>query len=208
MILIGQYDSPFVRRVAVALRHYGLSYEHRAWSTFSDAKAVAAFNPLRRVPVLVLDDGETLIESGAILDHLDGLAPLEERLIPLSAAPRRAVLRLCALATGLCDKMVSLVYERALHEQVSPQWIARCDIQVGAVLDHLEAERSAGMHAFWFGEAMTHGDIAVTCAVRFLREAHSNHFDLRRWPAVLDLSDRCESLDTFSAVVQAFAPPT
>ena len=71
MILIGQYDSPFVRRVAIALRLYGIGYEHRPWSTFGDADRIAAFNPLRRVPTLVLDDGESLIESGAILDHLD-----------------------------------------------------------------------------------------------------------------------------------------
>ncbi|MDU7520711.1 MAG: glutathione S-transferase N-terminal domain-containing protein [Roseomonas mucosa] len=73
MILIGQYDSPFVRRVAVALRLYRLGYEHQPWSTFGDAERLAAINPLRRVPVLLLDDGEALIESGAILDHLEAV---------------------------------------------------------------------------------------------------------------------------------------
>ncbi len=71
MILIGQYDSPFVRRVAIALHVYGIGYEHRPWSTFGEADKIAPYNPLRRVPTLVLDDGETLIESGAILDYLD-----------------------------------------------------------------------------------------------------------------------------------------
>src|SRR3954463_13607706 len=70
MILIGQYDSPFVRRVALALRLYGLPFEHRPWSTFGDADKIAPYNPLRRVPTLVLDGGEVLIESTAILDHL------------------------------------------------------------------------------------------------------------------------------------------
>ena len=71
MILIGQYDSPFVRRVAIALRMYGLPFEHRPWSTFGDADKLAPFNPLRRVPTLVLDSGEALIESAAMLDYLD-----------------------------------------------------------------------------------------------------------------------------------------
>lgn len=66
MILIGQYDSPFVRRVAIALHLYGIGYEHRRWSTFGDADRIAAFNPLRRVPTLVLDNGEALLESGAV----------------------------------------------------------------------------------------------------------------------------------------------
>jgi len=53
MFLIGQYDSPFVRRVAIALRLYGLPFEHRPWSTFGDADKIAPYNPLRRVPTLV-----------------------------------------------------------------------------------------------------------------------------------------------------------
>ena len=62
MFLIGQYNSPFVRRTAIALRLYGLPFEHRPWSTFGDADKIAPYNPLRRVPTLVLDDGEALIE--------------------------------------------------------------------------------------------------------------------------------------------------
>ena len=73
MILIGQYNSPFVRRVAIALRLYELSFEHRPWSTFGDADKIAPYNPLRRVPTLVLGSGEALIESAAILDYLDDL---------------------------------------------------------------------------------------------------------------------------------------
>ena len=71
VILIGQYDSPFVRRVAVALRLYGIDYEHRPWSVFSDADRVRDYNPLCRVPTLVLPGGIALPESGAILDYLD-----------------------------------------------------------------------------------------------------------------------------------------
>ena len=60
MILIGQFDSPFVRRVAIAMRLYGIAFEHKPWSTFGDAGKIAPYNPLRRVPTLVLDNGETL----------------------------------------------------------------------------------------------------------------------------------------------------
>src|SRR5207245_1985892 len=80
MILIGQYDSPFVRRVALAMRFYGIAFEHRPWSTFGDADKIAPYNPLRRVPTLVLDNGEALIESTAILDHLDELAREQDKV--------------------------------------------------------------------------------------------------------------------------------
>ena len=45
MILIGQYDSPFVRRVGIALRLYGLAFQHRPWSAFGNADLIAPFNP-------------------------------------------------------------------------------------------------------------------------------------------------------------------
>src|SRR6201988_2429095 len=98
MFLIGQYDSPFVRRVAIALRLYGLPFEHRPWSTFGDADKIAPYNPLRRVPTLVLDSGEALIESTAILDSLDELVGPERAMLPAKAEARRKQLRLCALA--------------------------------------------------------------------------------------------------------------
>ena len=79
MILIGQYDSPFTRRVAIALKLYGLAFEHRPWSTFGDADKIAPFNPLRRVPTLVLDDGTTLFDSRVIVEFLDGASPLSRQ---------------------------------------------------------------------------------------------------------------------------------
>src|SRR6266581_5932234 len=112
MILIGQYDSPFVRRVAIALDLYGLAFEHRPWSTFSDGDKIAVFNPLRRVPTLVPDDGEPLIDSFVILDWLDEQVGSERALIAADGQARRAALQVCALATGLADKAVSLLYER------------------------------------------------------------------------------------------------
>ena len=79
MILIGQYNSPFVRRVAIALRFYGLAFEHRPWSSFGDADKIAPYNPLRRVPTLVLDNGKSLLESTAILDYLDEMVDSPRR---------------------------------------------------------------------------------------------------------------------------------
>src|SRR5579872_413591 len=139
MILIGQYDSPFTRRTAIALHIYGLAYEHRPWSVWADADKLATFNPLRRVPTLVLDDGEVLIESGAILDALDEMAGPERALIARAGPDRRKALRVCAFATGLADKALSLFYEGLLHDAPSQVVADRCRAQIGDVLDVLEA---------------------------------------------------------------------
>src|SRR4030088_2864108 len=100
MILIGQYDSPFVRRVAIGLRFYGLPFEHRPLSAFGEGGKIAPYNPLRRVPTLVLDNGEALIESTAILDYLDELAGPEKAVIESRGPERRQALTICALAAG------------------------------------------------------------------------------------------------------------
>ena len=88
-------------------------------------------------------DGEVLIESAAILDALDEMAGEDRALIPARGAARRKVLKVCALAAGLADKAVSLVYERVLHERATPIWVDRCRNQMKAVLGVLQAERSA-----------------------------------------------------------------
>ena len=158
MFLIGQYDSPFVRRVAIAMRLYGIPFEHKPWSTFGEGDKIAPYNPLRRVPTLVLDDGEALIESTAIIDYLDEIAREQDKLageamLPSRGADRRRQLRLCALATGLGDKAVSLLYERVLRKDGLKLWVERCEAQIAGVLDVLEKER-AGVKTPWlFGDA-------------------------------------------------------
>ena len=207
MFLIGQYDSPFVRRVAIALRLYGLAFEHRPWSTFGDADTIAPYNPLRRVPTLVLDDGEALIESTAILDYLDELVGPEKAMIAVRGPQRRLALKICALATGLGDKAVSLVYERVLRKDALKLWVERCEAQIGGVLEVLETERAGVASPFWFGDRIGHADIAVACVLRFTGEAHPHLFDSARYPALAAHAARCEAMSAFTEIVQPLKPP-
>jgi glutathione S-transferase len=124
------------------LQLYGFRYEHRPWSVWADAERIAPHSPLGRVPVLVLDDGESLVDSVSILDFLDGEVGTERALYPASGALRRQALRVTALATGFADKAVSLFYEVLLHPSVSDQWIARCLGQIERTLFVLEKDRA------------------------------------------------------------------
>lgn len=205
MILIGQYDSTFVRRVAIALHIYGYSWEHRPWSSFSEL--VAAHNPMRRVPTLLLDDGEVLIESGAILDHLDEAAGPDFALMPARGPDRRKALQACALVIGVADKAVALVYERLLHPEPAAAWVERCGRQIGDTLAALETSRSAATHAYWLGPSIGHADIALACVVRFLGEAHPGLWQAHRYPGLAAHAAQCEALPAFMAISQPFSAP-
>ncbi len=208
MILIGQYDSCYVRRVAIALTLYGLPFEHRPLSAFGDADAVKACNPLGRVPVLILDDGETLADSHMILDHLDGLVPEQKALIPRSGEVRRRALKVMALATGMADRMVSLYYEKHYHAGPSEALMNRLTGQIMATLAALEIDRASRPGVWWFGESFGHADIAVTVALRHMNEAHPGLVDMERFPALAAHAARMEAMPLFQAISQPFFIPS
>lgn len=207
MILIGQYDSPFVRRVGITLALYGLPFEHRPWSVFADGEKVRAFNPLMRVPTLVFADGEVLIDSAGMIDALDDLAGPERALCPRSGSLRRQTLSVVALAMGAAEKAVSLFYELRLHEQVSAVWAERCRGQILSALAALERDRAARTTPYWFGETMGHADIAATVALRFITEAHPRLVDRAAMPALAAHAAGLEALPVFDEISQPFVAP-
>src|SRR5580765_6936784 len=145
MILVGQYDSPFVRRVAVTLHHYHMPFERNTMSVFGDAAKMQKINPLIRIPSLMLQSGEVLIDSVAIIDYLDEMAGPARALVPPHGDGRRKVLQSTALAQGVAEKCGQLVYERFFHpgKSLSKEWEARCTKQIVAGLTQLESQCGA-----------------------------------------------------------------
>ena len=207
MILIGQYDSPFVRRVGIALALYGLAFEHRPWSVFGDGEQVRAFNPLMRVPTLILDSGEVLFDSFSMIDCLDELAGEERALCPRTGPIRRHVLGVVALAMGAAEKAVSLFYELRLHAQVSAVWAERCRSQILSTLAALERDRASRRSPYWFGGTMSHADIAAAVALRFIGEVHPSLIDTAEMPSLAAHAAALEALPVFQEIAQPFVPP-
>ncbi len=206
MILIGQYDSPFVRRVAITMQLYGLPYEHRPWSTFGDADKIAPINPLMRVPTLVSSEGKALVDSAAILDYLDDLVGEDQAMIAARGPERRDALRIAALACGAGDKAVSLFYEGLLRKEALEIWVSRCRRQILSVLALLEAERGDG--PYWFGDTLGHADIAVACILRFVTDAHPDLMAEANCPKLKAAAERCESLPVFQEISQSLSGPS
>ncbi len=208
MILIGQYDSPFVRRVGIALTLYGMSFEHKPWSTFGDADKIRLYNPLTRVPTLVLDDGDVLIDSTPIIDYVDSLMPAEKRMLPGTEPARHRALKVTTMGVHTAEKAVSLFYERALHKvTASDVWANRCRTQISGALAALEPDRAARKSAYWFGDAIGHADVAVAVALRFIGDAHPGIITMADFPALDAHAKRCEALPVFRTIQQEFIPP-
>jgi glutathione S-transferase len=204
MMLIGQYDSPFVRRVGIALTTYGVAFEHRPWSTFGDADEIAAYNPLRRVPTLVLEDGEAIVDSLAILLIIDEIVGHHRASLARAGTDGRDLLRLCGFAAGVADKGVSLLYERVLREQALPLWVERCRAQIVETLDLLEGERAGRGTTYLFDETLSHADIMLTTMWGFITGALPDEFSWANWPALRAHAALCEALPAFKAVNQPY----
>jgi glutathione S-transferase len=204
MILVGQYDSPFVRRVAVSLRVLGFAYEHDTRSVFADFDVMRRINPLARIPSLVLDDGEVLIDSAAILDWLDLSVGPERALVSPAGPERRRTLRRMALATGAIDKAGAAAYEQLIRPPDTrwPAWIERCRTQATGAIEALEVEP-------WpTGGPLDQAQITTACMIRYVRIADSGLMPIGRYPVLDVLSARCEARDEFKATnPPAYAVP-
>lgn len=214
MLLIGMFDSPFVRRVAISLDLLGYEFEHANWSVGADFARIREYSALGRVPALVLDDGEVLTDSAAILEYLDGDVGPERALLPVEPVARRRARHLMALAMAAAEKGRDQIYERVFRpaEKRHAPWIERCRAQMHDAVAEIEAQlagtRTAGTgigdtprsgSQWLFGDRIGQADISVTCAITFLCDSVDLRGEMSRYPALAAHVDRCEALDAFRA---------
>lgn len=199
MILVGQFDSPFVRRVAATMGHYDIPFERHVLSVFGDRDEVLRLNPLGKVPALIIDEGETLVDSAMIIDYLDELAPPGRRLCPEKGPDRRHILRLAVVAMGVSERAVQLRIEtvrRPAHLQ-SDEFVDTYRRSIRDSLDYLE--REAG-EPWMTGGTLTHGDFAVTAALTHLSARVDEFSDLQAWPKLAAIRTAGEALPAFKGV--------
>ena len=204
MILVGQYDSPYVRRVAISLRVLGFGYEHDKRSVFGDFDSMRGTNPLGRIPSLVLDGGETLIDSATILDWLDQKAGPERALIPPKGEARKHALRRIALATGAIDKVGAANYERLIRPSALrwDEWIERCLIQAKGAIAALDKD------AWPDRDMIDQAQITTGCMLGYVRLTDPVLAPQGRYPALDALWTRLSVRPEFVATdVTEYAVP-
>ncbi len=198
MILVGRYMSPFVRRVAITLHTLGLPFEHRSLSTLQDGDAIRQFNPMGKVPVLVLDSGEKLIESAAIIDAVLEMVP-SQTLLPAHGAARRQVLQNCGWMTSALEKAIQAMYEpmKRPAEKVHEPYLVTLREQACAGLDMLE--KAAARGELSAGEPKNLADITAAVGLRFLLRTMAKDVTAERYPLLGALSERSEKTAAFQA---------
>lgn len=168
MILYGRDLSPFVRRVAIWCQLQERSVERRPITVQgADFDELKRMNPLGRVPVLVLDDGATLVDTKAICDWLDETTPNGVRLLPEAGVARREALQWLALGNGTAEKAVALVYDRNRRPE-QYHWMDWQQRLVGQIRGGLAALDAAVPARAWSGAAPSAGDIAAVIAYEFV----------------------------------------
>jgi glutathione S-transferase len=201
MQLIGMLDSPYVRRVAIALIIAKTPFTHRPISLFRHIDQFSKFNPLLKAPTLLTDDGVALMDSSLILDYLVGVDSAIAALTPSKAPQRLAALRATGLALTVMEKAVQRHYERMLRpaEKQHEPWVDRVMGQLSAGLSAMDAELPG---SGWISGELGLADITVACAFGFTHALLADVVETSRYPNLGAFCARAEALPPFRA-----APP-
>jgi glutathione S-transferase len=211
MKLIGMFDSPFVRPVAISARLLGIPFEHLNWSVGKDFDRIRQYSPLGRAPTLVLDDGEVLVECFAMLDYLNDRVGPERALLPTTGAERRTALRLMAFAYGAAEKAREEIVDRVFRpaEKRHAPWIERCRAQLRGALAELERHAAQKRDSQWLvGGRMTQADVYVSCIFTFLTQAVPQAFNPEDYPMLRAHVARVEAMPEFRETQAPWSAPS
>ena len=192
--LVGRLLSPYVRRLAVTLNLYEMPFERLVLSAIDDEEERERVNPVGRVPAFVLSDSETLVDSNAILDHLDELAG-SEALVPPAGLPRRKALYQLAIATGAIDRAMGANAERR-RQPPDDTRLKRQLRQCGNGFIALEALLDED--AYFGGNKIGQPDVTTVVGLTFVEHIFPGTLPLTQFPKLQALAERLESLPAFS----------
>lgn len=187
--LISATPSPYARKVRIALAEKGLPFELLTEVPWHSTTETPKYNPLEKLPVLVLPDGTSVYESSYILEWLELKYP-QPALLPADIDGILLARKLDVLCNGVCDAVVLSLFERMREGGSSQPWLARQRRKIEGGLR--EIARLVGQREWAVGDALSIGDIAAVTAVGYL-EVRFGELPVRSlYP---DLAAYCDRLD-------------
>jgi glutathione S-transferase len=196
MKLIGSLTSPYVRKVRVVMAEKKLDYQLLLEDVWAQ-DAIMAYNPLGKVPCLVMEGGEAVFDSRVIVEYVDTLSPVG-KLIPPTGRERVEVRTWEALADGVCDAAILARLESTWGprgEARSAAWIERQMSRVTAALKAMSL--GLGDKPWCNGNHFTLADIAVGVSLAYL-DFRFGHIDWRGdYPNLAKLSEKLAARQSF-----------
>ena len=166
MKLIASYTSPYARKVRVVMAEKHIDCEFVEDNVWAATTKATLYNPLTKVPILVLDDGTALYDSRVIAEYLDGVTPVS-RLIPEGGRERAIVKRWEALGDGMSDAAIAIFIERKRPEALQGQdWILRQRAKTESAI--AAVARDLSERDYCHGVNLSLGDIAVACSLLWI----------------------------------------
>ena len=166
MKLLSATPSPYARKVRIALIEKDIPFELLTEVPWSADATTGRYNPLEKLPVLILDDGETVYESRFILEWLEVKHPVPA-LFPRDPGELLAARRLEVLADGVCDAFLLAFWERQRPEEYrSEPWLERQLRKIHGGLR--EIARLVPARGYCVGDRFSLGDIAVGTLLGYL----------------------------------------
>ena len=199
MKLIGTPTSPYTRKARVELAEKRIDYDFVVESPYEASSSISAYNPLGKVPVLVLDDATTLFDSRVIVEYLDNASPVT-KLLPEDTRHRIQARRWESLADGCTDAAVAIVMERRRPEALQyGEWLARQQGKIDRALRAMSDE--LGNRSWCCGDFFNLSDVAVGCCLGFL-ELRLTEIDWRRtYPNLAKLAGKLAQRPSFKDTV-------
>ena len=186
--LISATPSPYARKVRIALAEKGLPFELLTEVPWDSTTTTPRYNPLEKLPILLLGDGSSVYESSYILQYLELKHP-QVPLVPKDIDGHLAARKLEVLCDGVCDAVVLSLFEKMRADGGSPEWLARQRRKIEGGM--AEMARLVGQRQWAVGESFSLGDIAVGTAAGYVSLRYP---DLAWRTLHPDLAVSCERL--------------
>jgi glutathione S-transferase len=200
MKLVGPWLSGFTRRTGITMKLLGIPFEHLNLNAYADKEEVRRYSPMGKVPALVLDNGEVLIDSTCIIDVLHEMAGDGKALIPPSGAERLEALRLIGIGLNIYPKLTALFDESLRPENCRLQSAIEGFAEQATIgLKLLEAQTGDG----WLvNDELSQADImAVVCYQGASMLVLRGHVTAKDFPHLAALTERAMKIEAFASTV-------
>jgi glutathione S-transferase len=200
MKLVGPWLSGFTRRTGITMKLLGIPFEHLNLNAYTEKEAVRRYSPMGKVPALVLDNGEVLIDSAGIIEVLHEMAGPEKTLIPPSGASRLKALRLIGIGLNIYPKLTALFEESLRPENYRLQAVIEGFAEQAIIgLNLLEAE--VGDDWLVNGKLSQADIIAVVCYQGASLIVLRDHVTAKNFPRLARLTERAMKIEAFASTV-------